>query len=113
MSLETNIKEWVNLDNRYKKLSDEIKEVRDKKSELSDFIFNYCNDRKINPTINISDGTLKLIDIQQSNSLTYKFLLDCFYKFYESKEEEADKLLEFIKNQRTYSRFQTIKRIYK
>ena len=113
MNLETNIKEWVHLDNKHKKLSDEIKFVRDKKNEVSDSILTYCNDKKIKPTINISDGMLKLIDTQQCNSLTYKFLSDCFHKFYDNKEEEADRLLEFIKRERTYTSVQSIKRQYK
>lgn len=113
MSLEKNIKDWVHLDNKCKKLNDEIKEIKDKKNDITNLILNYCNDNKIKPTINISDGMLKLVDISQSNALSYKFLQDCFQKYYKTNEEEADRLLEFIKNERTYTSTTSIKRIYK
>lgn len=111
MSLETNIKEWVQLDNKHKKLNDEVKQIRDKKTEVSDIILKHCNDKSIRPTINISDGVLKLVDTQQANTLTYKFLSDCFSKYF-NDTEQSEKLMEFIKNERTYTNVQSIKRTY-
>lgn len=111
MSLENNIKEWVILDNESKNLNEKIKEIRDKKNNLSNSILEYCNEKNINPTINISDGRLKLISTQQGNIISLKFLLECFNEFF-NDEKKADELLDFIKSKRTFTNVQSIKRIY-
>ena len=112
MTLEENIKKWVVLDNKQKKINEEIKEIREKKNELTSNIITNFSERNIkSPVINISDGKLSLVETQTANVISFKFLLDCF-KEYLKNEEEALKLLEFVKNKRTYSNVSSIKRFY-
>ena len=112
MNLEDKIKSWVSLDNEYKRLNDKIKEVRDKKNLLSDNIFIDLEERKIqNPTINISDGKLNVSDIKLQSAITYKYLETCFKDFLKD-DEKANKLLEYVKNNREINKVKQIKRIY-
>ena len=112
MNLEENIKKWVILDNQQKKINDQVKKLRDEKNEISTKIFSYCNENNItSPTINISDGKLNFVNFKQANIISYKFLEDCF-KSYFSNDNQAEELLNFIKEKRTYTNTQTIKRFY-
>ena len=112
MSIEKNIKEWVILDNQQKKINEQIKLIRDKKNGLSTDIMNHFNEKNLsNPTINISDGKLSFTETKVANVLTYKFLEDCLNEYL--KDEDAVKeLLRFIKNKRTYTTSNSIKRVY-
>ena len=47
MSLETDIKQWVQLDNRMKALGDEVKELRTQKNELNNKINSFVEDNNI------------------------------------------------------------------
>ena len=112
MDLEESIKLWVVLDNQQKKINEQIKEIRDKKNDLTNSIITNFSDRNIkSPIINISDGKLSLIETQQANVISFKFLLDSFKEYFKD-EEEAQKLLEFVKNKRTFTNVSSIKRIY-
>ena len=112
MSLEENIKKWVVLDNQQKKLNEQVKKIRDQKNNLtSDIITNFSEKNIKSPIIKISDGRLSLIETQQPNVISYKFLLDSFKEYF-NNENDANKLLEFIKNRRTFTNVSSIKRLY-
>jgi hypothetical protein len=112
MSLEESIKTWVVLDNQQKKLNEQVKELRNKKNDLTCSIITNFSEKKIkSPVIKISDGRLSLIETQQANIISFKFLLDSFKEYFKD-ENEALKLLEFVKNRRTFTNVSSIKRIY-
>lgn len=112
MSLEKNIQNWVVLDNQQKKLNEQLKKIRDQKNNLtSDIITNFSEKNIKSPIIKISDGRLSLIETQQPNVISYKFLLDSFKEYF-NNENDANKLLEFIKNRRTFTNVSSIKRLY-
>ena len=112
MSLEENIKKWVVLDNSHKKLCEQVKSVRDEKNKLHENIITYLDANNIsNPIINISDGKLNISETKTANVLTYKFLAECLHEYFD-KTTEADELMEFIKNKRTFITSKSIKRFY-
>ena len=115
MSIESNIKKWVLLDNNYKKLYQEIKNVREDKNKVSNNIINYFNDNEIKkPVINISDGRLSIITSKQiDTNISLQFLNNCFKEYFGDDNENVEQLLEFIKNKRKYSFNSSIKRTYK
>jgi len=110
MSLEQNIKKWIELDNNIRDLSNKIKVFKQHKDITNAEIIEYISNNQLeNATIKISDGKLNFIDINQQQILTYKFLSECLCEYY-NDEDSVNKLLEFIKNKRTTKTIKTIKR---
>ena len=116
MSLEYNIKEWVKLDTQQSELNNKLKIIREQKNDYSLQILNFFDEKNIkNPTINISDGKINLVDQKTANPLTYKFLNDCFKEFFKNEKngnEKCDQLMSFIKEKRIYSSCKNLKRMY-
>ena len=95
-----------------KKLNLQVKDLRNRKNDLTTNIVTEFSDRQItSPIIKISDGNLKLIETQHANVISFKFLLDTFEEFFNDKKQ-AIKLLDFIKSKRTFTNVSSIKRIY-
>jgi len=112
MSLEENIKKWVVIDNQHKKLNEQIKDVREIKNNLTHNIIEKFADKNLkSPVIKISDGKLSLIETQQANVISFKFLLDCFNEYFDD-EKQALKVLNFVKAKRTFTNTSSIKRDY-
>lgn len=112
MDLQENIKKWVKLDNNYKFLYNQLREVREEKNNISTNLFNYFSNNNMKPpNVNISDGKLSFVELNNPNALTFKFLEDCFNEYFDETSQTKD-LLDFIKSKRTYSKNKTIKRVY-
>lgn len=113
MSIEENIKLWVVLDNKHRKLNNEIKILRDEKNNITQTLIQDFERKNINfPTINISDGKLNFNNTKVPNVISYSFLFNCFNDFF-NNENQAKELLEFIKSKRNYNNVINIKRSYK
>jgi hypothetical protein len=85
MNIEESIKKWVVLDNQQKKLNSQISNLRDEKNELTKDIISYYDLKNAKyPNINISDGKLCFIQQKITNSLSVKFLEQCFEEFFEN-----------------------------
>lgn len=111
MSLEQNIKKWVELDNHIRDLSNKIKVFKQHKDITNSEILEYISNNHLdNATIKISDGKLNFIDINQPQILTYKFLYECLCEYYNDDVDKVTNLLEFIKTKRTVKTIKTIKR---
>lgn len=112
MDLQENIKRWVKIDNDSKKLAQSIKELREEKNNISANLFDYFSNNNMKPpNVNISDGKLSFVELNNPNALTFKFLEDCFNEHFDDTSKTKD-LLDFIKSKRTYSKNKTIKRLY-
>ena len=69
---QTNIQEWVSIDNRMKNLQQQIKDLRNQKNDLTNNIFTYAESNNLeNTVIQISDGKLKFHNMKQNFSLTF------------------------------------------
>ena len=114
MNIEENIRKWVVLDNNYKKLTNQMREIRNEKNNITEDLINQFHNKNTKfPIINISDGKLSLTNTKTANVLSYNFLIQCFKEFYKAKHvDESEELLEFIKSKRTYNNVTTIKRSY-
>ena len=110
MDLQESIRKWVGLDNNQIKLTQQLRTIKDEKTQLTNYLVNYFNEEnKPFPKINISDGKLNFIEVKQYNTISYKFLEECLFNFYNDKEK-TDEILNFIKTQRKYNTISTIKR---
>jgi hypothetical protein len=114
MELQKIVKEWVFLDNKYKKILDDSKEIRNEKKKLNDKIFYYFNNNNYTtfPKINISDGKLEFVEQKQYDVLTYTYLQKCLDEYF-NDTEEVMKIMTYIKKNRDYTINKLIKRTYK
>ena len=112
MSLENNIREWVRLDNRLRQLNLEQKNIRQEHNKLSETIIDNIKSRHDNTrVIKISDGRLNVSDFNHYQPLTFNYL-KCVLNQYFQDSNEASKLLEYIKNNRTIESSTVLRRTY-
>lgn len=113
MSFEQNIQQWVTIDNQMKILSEKIKELREKKSEITDQINEHIEINNLtNGVIPIGDGQLKFVKVKETQPLTFKYLETCLGEIIKN-EEQVKKIVEYIKNKREVKEVSEIKRLYK
>jgi hypothetical protein len=112
MNLETNIQQWVSIDNQIKQLNDKMKELKEKKNNLTENINTYVLSNNLsNSTIQISDGQLKFIKVKETQPLTFKYLEKCLNEIIKN-EEQVNKIIDYVKNKREVNYNSEIKRLY-
>jgi hypothetical protein len=112
MSFEQNIQQWVSIDNKMKQLSDQIKELRDKKNTLNDLILSHVEKSNLsNATLQITDGKLKFIKTKDTQQLTFKYLETCLHEIIKN-EDQVSRIVEYVKNKRDVKYVPEIKRFY-
>ena len=110
---QNNIKQWVTIDNNIKTLSDNIKDLKSERSEISDNILNFVEKENLNSTtIQINDGALKFTKTKQTSNLTLSYIKECLSKCI-SNEEDVNTIMDVIKNSRESKYSNEIKRSYK
>ena len=109
---EENIKQWVTIDNEIKTMSDRLKEMKNKRSEISDTILDFVETENLNSTtININNGTLKFGTTKQSNNLTLTYVKSCLEKCLPN-EDDVNTIMDVIKSSREVKVINEIKRSY-
>lgn len=112
MSFEESIKNWVAIDNEIKNYNNQLKDLRDKRSTISNNIINFASTNNLNnATIQISNGKLRFVEVKQQNPLTYKFIEECLSKCI-NNEEQVNIIMNFIREQREIKTSVEIKRHY-
>jgi hypothetical protein len=112
MSFEQQIQQWVAIDNQMKILNDNMKELRDKKNNISKQINNHIENVQLsNTSIKITDGQLKFVKIKETQQLTFKYLEICLSEIIKN-EEQVKKIVDYIKNKREIKYVSEIKRLY-
>lgn len=112
MSFEQNIQQWVLIDNQIRTLNDKLKELREKKHNLTENINHHIEETNLtNATIKISDGQLKFVKIKETQPLTFKYLETCLSEIIKN-EDQVQKIIEYIKNKREVKSVSDIKRLY-
>ena len=112
MDLSNYIQNWVACDNQIKAYSSKVKEIRSKKNELSEMIFDYAEKNNLeNAVIEISDGKLKFQNVKQTSPLNFKFLEKCLNECIENEQSVKD-IIKYIKSKREIKYYNDIKRSY-
>lgn len=112
MTFEQNIQQWVLIDNQIRTLNDKLKELREKKHDLTENINHHIEETNLtNATIKISDGQLKFVKIKETQPLTFKYLETCLSEIIKN-EDQVQKIIEYIKNKREVKSVSDIKRLY-
>ena len=108
----SNVIRWIEYDNKIKKYNDKIKSIKSDKSLLEvDILKHIENNNLKNNVFNLQSYSSKL----QYNSnksyetMTNKFLLDNFTKYFKD-ENKGKELLEFLKKNRKFENKVSLKR---
>jgi hypothetical protein len=110
MSFEQQIQQWVTIDNQMKLLNDKMKELREKKNNLSENITKYAETNNLkNTNIQISDGKLKFISTKVANPLTFKYIEKSLGEVIKN-ENQVKQIVDYLKNNRDIKVTQEIKR---
>ena len=98
-NLQNNIKRWVELDNNIKSYNDTLKNLRLERSQLSTDINTYLHDNSLeNHSINITDGTLKCVDVKHQQALSMTYIRSILEKCIIDDNKQNNLLNSFIKD---------------
>ncbi len=110
---QNNIKQWVTIDNNIKTLSENLKDLKTERSQISDNILNFVEQENLNTTtIQINDGALKFTKTKQTSNLTLSYVKECLEKCI-SNEDDINTIMNVIKTSRESKYSNEIKRSYK
>ena len=110
MSFEQNIQQWVSIDNQLKIYNDKIRELREKRSNVTETIMEQATDKNLaKSVIQISDGKLKITESRVPEPLTYKYLEKCLSEIIKS-EEQVTQIMDYVKKKREIKVVSEIKR---
>ena len=110
MNFETQIQQWVQLDNQLKQLNDKTKELREKRNNLEESIITHASSNNLsNATIKISDGKLKFANTRVPEPLTFKYLEKSLSEVIKN-ESQVKIIIDHLKNKREIKVVPEIKR---
>ena len=110
MSFESQIQQWVSLDNQLKQLNEKVKDLRDKRNNLEENITAYASENNLsNATVKISDGKLKFTNAKVTEPLTFKYLEKTLGEVIKN-ESQVKLIMEHLKQKRSFKIVQEIKR---
>ena len=110
MSFEQNIQQWVSIDNQLKIYNDKIRELRERRSDVTEAIMEQATDKKMEKSvIQISDGKLKITESRVPEPLTYKYLEKCLSEIIKS-EDQVTQIMDYVKKKREIKVVSEIKR---
>lgn len=112
MSFESNIKEWVTLDNEIRQRNEALKELRERRNLLTSNIYEHVKTNNLgNAVIQISDGKLRFQNVKVTKPLTLKFIQECLSDCIDS-EDDVKAIMGVIKSKREANYVDDIKRYY-
>lgn len=113
------LKEWVETDNKMTYYTQQLKDCRQIRNQLTPSICNYMERQSLqNTKIQISDGTLHYGCDSVTPSFTQKFLMEGLTEFFEKKTGQVEgpqlavECLEFLKSRRVPEKKSVLKRKY-
>lgn len=110
MSFESQIKQWVQLDNQLKELNDKTKELREKRNTLEKNITGYANSNNLSSSfIQFENSKLKFTNTRVPEPLTFKYLEKVLSEIIKN-ENQVKLIMEHIKQKREIKIVPEIKR---
>jgi len=111
MSFEQQIQQWVSIDNQILILNEKLRELREKKHDLSENINSYVDKNNLtNATVQISDGKLRFVNTKVSSPLTFKYVEKSLGEVIKN-QTQVKQLVEYLKEKREVKVVPEIKRI--
>ena len=110
MNFETQIQQWVSIDNQIKQINEKAKELREKRNNLEENITNYASSNNLSESfIKISDGKLKITQTKVPEPLTFKYLEKTLGEVIKN-ENQIQLIMNHIKQKRAVKVVPEIKR---
>ena len=107
------IKRWVEIDNNIKSYNDTLKKLRAERSGLSNKLNTYLHDNSLeNHSINITDGSLRCIDIKQQQALSMTYIKSILEKCIIDDNSLIELIMSELNSSREYKIQKDIKRSY-
>jgi CxxC motif-containing protein len=111
-AFDKQIQKWIELDNRLKKINNEIKTTREMKNDLEASIMETVNNKKLlNTTLSTTDGRLRFIETKTLNPISLKFIEKCLHEIIPNGSQ-VQHILRYIKEKREIKINSEIKRYY-
>jgi CxxC motif-containing protein len=111
-AFDKQIQKWIELDNKLKKINNEIKTTREMKNDLEASIMEIVNNKKLlNTSISTTDGRLRFIETKSSNPLSLTFIEQCLHEIIPNASQ-VQHILKYIKEKREIKINPEIKRYY-
>ena len=111
-TFDKQIQKWIELDNKLKKINNEIKTTREMKNDLESSIMEIVNNKKLlNTSISTTDGRLRFIETKSSNPLSLTFVEQCLHEIIPNASQ-VQHILKYIKEKREIKINPEIKRYY-
>ena len=112
MNLETQVQQWVLIDNQLKILNDKVKDFREKRTTVSQNLLNHISTNNISSSaIKISDGKLKCINTKIYEPLTFKYIEKTLGEVIKN-ETQVKLIMEHLRLKRETKIVSEIKRLY-
>ena len=109
MSLENQIQRWVSIDNQLRIANEQIRDLRAKRSILTNEIVSNNN---IYPNkINTIDGNLKIVNTSMSEPLTFTYLEKSLKEIIKN-DNQVKLILDHVRNRRAVKTTTEIKRFF-
>jgi hypothetical protein len=110
MSFESQIQQWVSLDNQLRNLNERARELREKRRTLETDITKYAASNNLSSsTVQISDGKLRFANTRVPEPLTFKYLERVLSGVIKN-ENQVTQIMEHIKQKREIKVVPEIKR---
>lgn len=97
--LVENIKKWVNYEHEIKSLQKSIKDMRDKKKQLTSNLIDVMKTHEID-CFDINDGKLLYTKNKVKTPLNKNNLLSALEKYFDNEKVNAEEVTNFILNNR-------------
>ena len=111
-AFDKQIQKWIELDNKLKKINNEIKTTREMKNDLEASIMEIVNNKKLlNTSISTIDGRLRFVETKSSNPLSLTFVEQCLHEIIPNASQ-VQHILKYIKEKREIKINPEIKRYY-
>jgi hypothetical protein len=102
----------VELDNRIKASSDEVRDIRTEKSVINDEILEIIEEKNLEKaTVNISDGKLRFVTTKHTAPLTLGYVEKCLSELI-TNGKQVEQIMTYIKSHRETKTTMEIKRVY-
>jgi len=110
MSFESQIQQWVLIDNQLKTLNEKTRELREKRHTLTNNITSYASTNNYSDKIiQISDGKLKITNTKTSEPLTFKYIEKTLGEVIKN-EAQVKMIIDHLKQRREIKNIPEIKR---